>query len=174
MSALAAARRDAVSSPAAARRLLRSISSAAERALVLFFRLRRCASPAPAPAPGAAARLPLSGAPLFLPAAPLRLRVLVRLLLFIDLARKGIEAREKVRRGRARPDGLRGRWPSLVPNADAANDTLPRTRCARSAAPHARLDSACAQVALRRRLVAGAGRCALYGRLTSRRRAASA
>src|SRR5207247_8439145 len=110
----------------------------------------------------------------FLPAAPLRLRALVRFLLFIDLARKGIEAREKVRRGSTRarwiagvvghPLSPKGRFPGwTAPGRDAANDTLPRTPCATSAAPSAALRSARVRVALRRRLVAGAGRYALAG-----------
>src|SRR5439155_15334252 len=101
-----------------------------------------------------------------LPAAPLRLRALVRFLLFIDLARKGIEAREKVRRGRTRPGEIAGvvghplspkvRFPArAAPGNDAANDTLPRPPRARSASAITQyLDSARERVALRRRLVA--------------------
>src|SRR6266480_6232252 len=80
----------------------------------------------------------------FLPAAPLRLRALVRFLLFVDLARKGIEAREKVRRGSTRagwiagvvghPLSPKGRFTGwAAPGSDAANDTLPRPPRARSA-----------------------------------------
>src|SRR5437773_10221194 len=82
----------------------------------------------------------------FLLAAPLRLRALVRFLLFIDLARKGIEAREKVRRGSTRarwiagvvghPLSPKGRFPGrTAPGRDAANDTLPRPPRARSGVP---------------------------------------
>src|SRR5439155_23828595 len=100
-----------------------------------------------------------------LPAAPLRLRALVRFLLFIDLARKGIEAREKVRRGSTRAGGIagvvghplspKGRFPGrAAPGNDAANDTLPRPTRARSAVLSAALRSVPERVALRRRLVA--------------------
>src|SRR5207247_10329523 len=44
----------------------------------------------------------------FLPVAPLRFRALVRFLLVIDLARKGIEDREQVRRARTRAGWLAG------------------------------------------------------------------
>src|SRR5207302_834473 len=76
-----------------------------------------------------------------LPAAALRLRALVRSLLFIDLAREGIEAREKVRSGRARTGWIagvvghrvspKGRFPGrTVPGHDAAKDNT-STHCVR-------------------------------------------
>src|SRR5437773_7512499 len=101
----------------------------------------------------------------FLPAAPLRLLALARFLLFIDLARKGIKAREKVRRGRTRAGGIagvvghplspKGRFPGrTAPGHDAANDTLPRPTRARRAVLSAALRSVPERVALRRRVVA--------------------
>ena len=65
----------------------------------------------------------------FLFAAPLRLRALVRFLLFIDLARKGIEAREKVRRGSTRAGWIAGVvGHPLSPKGRFPGEPLPSTR----------------------------------------------
>jgi len=145
MSALAAARRDAVSSPgggsppACARS--RAPRSGAPGS-VFGSALRFASSSACAWRSARASALPAHF--LFLPAAPLRLRVLEAFCSF-DLARKRHrgprESPARVHPGRM--DYGVVAIPCL-PNADAANDTLPRTRCARSSAALTRTSSASA------------------------------
>src|SRR5260221_7140399 len=140
MSALAAARRDAVSSPGG--RLaacFRSISSAAERRPWFCF----SASALRFASSSACAWRSRSASPLRRTSSSSLRRRSASACSYAFcsssiLREKASRPARKSGAGAPGPDGLRGSLAiPCIPNADAANDTLPRTRCARSAAPHA-------------------------------------